>query len=502
VSKSLWKATASPIQFSPLTEDRYADVCIVGGGIAGLTTAYILLKEGKSVCLLESLEIGGGQTGQTTAHFTAALDDRYFEIERMHGVEGAQLAADSHTQAINKAVDIVRRENIECDLKFVDGYLFAQGDPHKDVLMDELKAVRRAGLNEITYLGSSPVSFFSGPCLKFPDQMQLHPLKYIHGLCRAIQSMGGKIFTNSHVTKVVGGADAHVSTASAIVNCKAIVMATNTPINDLFAIHTKQAPYRTYVLAFRIPKGSVPAALYWDTIDPYHYIRVAGENEDILVVGGEDRKTGQDDYPEDRYDVLELWVRERFKSAEEVLYRWSGQVMEPVDCMGFLGRNPMDKDNVYIITGDSGNGMTHTTIGAMLITDLIQGRDNPWAKLYEPSRITLRATGSFLQENLNVAAQYTDYFTVKKEPDFTQMPTDSGVVFRKGLRMIAAYKNKDNQVEFMAANCPHLGGVLNWNNAEKSWDCPAHGSRFDCHGRVIEGPACEHLKKLKQFRAG
>ena len=274
-------------------------------------------------------------------------------------------------------------------------------------------------------------------------------------------------------------------------------MATNTPINDMFAIHTKQAPYRSYVMAFKIPKDSIKKAFYWDTLDPYHYIRVeSGKLFDLLIVGGEDHKTGQEDNPDLCYEKLEKWVRERFPIAGEIASRWSGQVMEPVDGLAFLGRNPMDEDNVYVITGDSGHGITHSTIGAMIITDQIMERKNPWEKLYNPSRITLRAAGTYIQENANVAAQYSEWLGIKNRPHLNELTKNEGVVFRDGTSMVAAYKNDQGHLEFMSAVCPHLAGIVKWNTAEKSWDCPCHGSRFDCHGKIMEGPAFEDLEKM------
>ncbi|HAZ13167.1 MAG: hypothetical protein A2X86_20775 [Bdellovibrionales bacterium GWA2_49_15] len=498
--KTIWEDSLCMPKFNPLSDNTEVDVCIVGGGIAGLTTAYLLTKEGKRVCVLEDAELCSGQTGRTTAQFVTALDDRFFEIERLHGEKGAKIAAESHATAIEKVKGIVRSEKIECEMEIVDGFLFAADDKRKDVLQDELKAITRAGLANVKFIEHSPLAFFdTGPCLQFSQQMQLHPLKYLSALTDRIVRAGSQIYTNTHVNHVKGGKHAEVKTDKGfVVHCKSIVMATNTPVNDLFAIHTKQAAYRTYVLGFDIPKGSIPNALFWDTLDPYHYVRLEqnGSGNDILVLGGEDHKTGQDDHPEARFEALEKWVRARYPMAGEVLYRWSGQIMEPVDGMGFLGHNPMDRDNVYVITGDSGNGMTHCTIGAMLVTDQIMGRENPWEDLYNPSRISMHAVPEYMKENANVAAQYVEWLEPKSVPNFEELFAGEGVVFRKGVRMIAAYKDDDNKLTFLSSACPHLGGVIHWNNVEKSWDCPCHGSRFEAKGKVIEGPAWSDLARV------
>lgn len=495
-SLSQWSANVTMPQYNFLQESINSDVCIVGGGISGLTAAYLLQSEGKKVCVLEGYELGSGQTGRTTAHLSSALDDRYFNLEKLHGNDGAKLAAQSHTAAIQKVSEIVKNEKIDCDFAFVNGYLFIDGpDDKENILTKELEACQKAGLTTILSPEGLPIEGFGHrPNLRFSMQAQLHPLKYIKKLAEIIQERGGQIYTRTYAQEIQGGKKATVTTRDGFtVSCKSIVVATNTPVNDLFAIHTKQYAYRTYVLAFQIPEGKMEKALYWDTSDPYHYIRTDGN---VLIVGGEDHKTGQEARPEQRYQHLESWVRARFPFAERVLQRWSGQVMQPMDSLGFLGHNPLDRNNVYVITGDSGNGMTHGTIGAMLITDQIMNRENPWEKLYNPSRISLRAVPTFLKENLNVAAQYADWVTTRSTDSLEDLGVGMGRVYRYGTHLIATYRNDNGAYHSVSAVCPHLGGVVKWNSAEKSWDCPCHGSRFDCHGKVIEGPANTDLKRV------
>ncbi len=503
-SVSIWMDSIQIPDFPSLETDLEIDVCIVGAGLGGLTTAYLLMKAGKKVAVLEDHTVGSGQSGRTTAHFSSALDDRYFNLEKYHGEKGAFMAAQSHASAIEKVEEIVRVEKINCELERVSGYLFNDDSQPQEIIYKELEAIHRAGLLDVHVVSRAPLeSFDTGPALIFPRQLQLHPMKYMAGLAKKITEGGGLIFTKTHVQEVHGGKEAYVKTKSGYtVRADEIVVATNTPINDIFAIHTKQAPYRTYVIGLKIPRGSVPKGLYWDTLDPYHYIRVEpGEvhlQEDILIVGGEDHKTGQNDKPEECYSRLETWARMKFPMCMDVAYKWSGQVMEPVDGMAFLGHNPMDRKNVYVITGDSGNGMTHCTIGAMLIRDQILGIQNPWESLYNPSRITLKAIGEFVKENANVAAQYGEWFTGKSFDHIDDIPLGEGAVVRDGLDKIAAYKDENGEVELYSAACPHLGGVVRWNSAEKSWDCPCHGSRFNCHGKVMEGPAVSDLKEIQQ----
>jgi glycine/D-amino acid oxidase-like deaminating enzyme/nitrite reductase/ring-hydroxylating ferredoxin subunit len=489
-----------------LTTDARADVCVVGAGIAGVTTAYLLTREGKSVIVLDAGPVGGGQTERTTAHLASAIDDRYIEIERLHGQEGARCAAESHCEAINSIEEIADRERIACDFARVDGYLFVPPGQSTEILQQERAAAHRAGLREVELLDRAPLtSFNTGPCLRFPRQGQFHPLKYLYGLVQAIQHAGGLFYTKAHVNTVEGGAPARVGIKDGpTVTADAVVVATNTPVNDRFIIHTKQAPYLTYVIGAEVPRGSVPKGLYWDTLDPYHYVRLqsAGDSpadgHDTLIVGGEDHKTGQAHDADERYARLEAWARERFPLMGRVAFRWSGQVMETIDGLAFIGRNPKDAPNVYIATGDSGMGMTHGTIAGMLLTDLICGRANPWTSLYDPARKTLGAALEFTKENLNVAARYADWLTPGDVRSVDEIPREGGAVVRHGLRKVAVYRDPQGALHQCSAVCSHLGCIVAWNAAEKTWDCPCHGSRFDPYGKVLNGPALAGLAPVQE----
>lgn len=493
--------------FESLREDLKTEVCIVGAGMAGLSTAYLLLREGRKVVVIDDGPVGGGETARTTAHLSFALDDRYYQLEKLFGAEGAKLAAESHRSAVDQIERIVKEENMDCDFDRLDGYLFVLPGHDLSELDQEREAAHRAGLTDVTRVDATPVATLNaGYALKFPAQGQFHVLKYLKGLVNAIHRMGGKIFTDTRAEKIHAGDQARVETNQGFtISADHIVVATNSPVNDLVTMHTKQAPYRTYVIGARIPKGSVPKALYWDTADPYHYIRIQEDETgspaesayDLLIVGGEDHKTGQEDHPAERFACLKEWTRRFFPMIGEVVYEWSGQVMEPVDHLAFLGRNPGD-DNVYIITGDSGHGMTHTTLGAMIITDLIAGRPNAWEDLYKPSRISvsLSSAKEFLKENLNVAAQYTDLLTAGDVRSRDEIPQGSGAIESRNLKKVAVFRDLQGNFHECSALCTHLGCVVSWNDSEKSWDCPCHGSRFDPFGRVLNGPAVKDLEKL------
>jgi glycine/D-amino acid oxidase-like deaminating enzyme/nitrite reductase/ring-hydroxylating ferredoxin subunit len=462
-----------------------------------MTTAYLLAREGRSVAVLDDGPVGGGMTRRTTAHLATAIDDRYVTIERLHGRAGAQLAADSHAAAIDSIESIIREEDIECDFARLNGYLIAAPGTPEDLLDRELAAAQRAGLVDVAVVAGPPAGEFGAArCLEFPRQGQLHAGKYLAGLARALEKHGGRIFCSTHVARIDGGSAARIETTRGpTVAADAIVVATNTPVNDVVTIHTKQSPYSTYVVAARVPTGSIAQALYWDTADPYHYVRLHDDGtQQLLIVGGEDHKSGQAQDGAERFARLERWMRERFPAAGEVALRWSGQVMEPADGVAFIGRNPGDADNVYIATGDSGMGMTHGTIAGLLLTQLILGRPAPWAELYDPARKMLRAPVEYARENLNVAAQYVqDYFGTGDVSSVNEIAPGRGAILRRGLAKIAVYRDDDGVLHEYSAACPHLGCIVAFDAVEKTWDFPCHGSRFDRFGRVIVGPANRDL---------
>jgi glycine/D-amino acid oxidase-like deaminating enzyme/nitrite reductase/ring-hydroxylating ferredoxin subunit len=512
-STSVWMSEETP-KYPPLFGEEHCDVCVVGGGIAGLTTALLLAYEGKFVILVTDGPIGGGQTSRTTAHLASAIDDRFFEIERLHGQEGARLAADSHAAAIDCIERIVERESIDCGFERVDGYLFLADADDPRLLEKELAAARQAGVAGVEYLERAPFDRVNiGGCLRFARQGQFHPLQYLSGVASALVKLGGRIHCESHVTEITGGHPARVRTAGGmVVATDAVVVATNTPINDRVAIHTKQAAYRTYAIAMNVVSGSVPRALFWDTGDPYHYVRLmtGGRRGDSspdargferLIIGGEDHRTGQSDDASVRYRRLELWAHEHFPVVGGITDAWSGQVLEPIDGVAFIGRNPMDEENVYLATGDSGMGLTHGTIAGLLLTDLILNHANDWAALYDPSRKTLKAAFEFARENGNTAWQYTDWLTPGEVASAGELLPGCGAILRRGLTKVAVYRDESSVVHEMSAVCPHLGGIVQWNSAEQTWDCPCHGSRFDAVGRVIDGPANSDLQALDQPHA-
>jgi glycine/D-amino acid oxidase-like deaminating enzyme/nitrite reductase/ring-hydroxylating ferredoxin subunit len=507
---SYWLDSQSAISYSPLNENLETDVVVVGGGIAGITIAYRLSQSGKKVILVEDGNICSGETGRTTAHLVTALDDRYERLEQIFGKEGASLVYESNRAAIDFVKETVQRERIECDFELLPGYLFLHPSDSKDSLDKEYEAAKRAGVPVQKVNRVPGILKDVGQALEFADQAQFHPLKYLKAVCNAIVKNGGRIFTDTHAREI--DENGITTDKGFSIRAEHIVVATNAPVNSRYIMPMKQFPYRTYVIAARVKKGKLPKVLWWDTgdydanpnIPPYHYIRLQNldENFDLLISGGEDHATGLADadvIPEQaRYDMIETWTRERFP-IDDVVYKWSGQILEPYDSLGYIGKNPMDKKNIYIVTGDSGNGITHGTIAGLLIPDLILEKENPWEKIYSPARLhVFTAGGVWFKEFTEGFSAYIKTEDDGKDVKLSDIKVGQGEIIQIEKEKYGAYCDENHELHLVAAKCTHLGCTVKWNNDEKSWDCPCHGSRFTYEGKVINGPANTNLEYHKE----
>lgn len=496
---SCWLENTTGRQYLPLIANLTVDVVVAGGGLAGLSVAYNCINRGLSVVLLEDGFIGSGESGRTTAHLASALDDRFFSLQKIFGKEKTRLIYESHHRAISFIEETIKKENIECDFKRVNGYLFPHSSDSVETLEKEYAAATETGV-EVEWVTEVPVMRMQPlKALVFRNQGQFHPMKYMLGLADAITSKGGRIYTSTHVDSID---DKGVTTSDGFrVTARHIVVATNSPFVSKYILPLKQYAYRTYAIAALINKNSIPPVLWWDTGDlsvdkdtpPYHYVRISPYNSefDLLIAGGEDHKTGvMGNLSEfDRHGNLERWTRDRFNIGE-VVFRWSGQVMEPYDGIAFIGKNVSDSDNIYIVTGDSGHGMTHSTIAGMLIPDLIEGKENPWEEIYKPGRFNIKASKIVFKETISTLMSY--YKTRPDHPGSVSLASialnDAAIVEFDGEKA-GAYRDERGLLHLVSATCTHLGCTVSWNNVEKTWDCPCHGSRFSVTGEVINGPA-------------
>jgi glycine/D-amino acid oxidase-like deaminating enzyme/nitrite reductase/ring-hydroxylating ferredoxin subunit len=503
---SYWTDDAAAITLNPLRENLETEVVIIGGGLSGISIAYALSKEGKKVVVIEDGLIGSGETGRTTAHLTSALEERYFEYEKMYDEKTAGLLAESHQAAIDFIERTVREEQIDCDFERMNGYLFLHPSDKEENLGKELAAANRAGLS-VRVEDHTPGMTLHINSICFENQAQFHPLKYINALAAIIERNGGKIYTGTHADVI--NSEGITTETGFMVKAEHVVVATNVPVNNRFAMSFNQIPYRTYVIGGLVPKGDLPRALWWDSGDydrnpdmpPYHYVRLQPYNDafDLLICGGEDHPTGNLDKPEpyiteeERYSLLEGWTRHHFPVGE-IIYRWSGQVMQTLDHIGFIGRNPFDKNNVYIVTGDNGDGMTNGTIAAILIPDLIAGRENPWETIYRPSRFKLKeGAQAFKHVIQNTLASFRKKPEQKDAESLFSVGNGEAKIMTIEGEKCGVYRDENGLLSIVSATCTHLGCSVNWNSDERTWDCPCHGSRFSPEGKVINGPANSDL---------
>ncbi len=493
----IWYAHGTVPSFpEPAAGPIATDVLVVGAGIAGLTAAYLLAKAGKLVTVLDDGPVASGQTGRSSAHLNSEIDDGFAFIERHHGVDGAKVAYQSHAAAVDFIEHLSRDEHIDCGFARQDSYLFPAGSATRDDLEKELAAAQRSGVADVELVDAAPLkNWGGGPALRFGRQAKIDPLRYAVGLAAAAGRAGVRVFTGCRVETVTEADPKAGKRPTAVVDggrttieADAIIVATNAPAPvEWMGLYFKQASYRTYCVVFQVPPGTVDDVQYTDMLDIYHYCRLIAPDQ--LLVGGNDHKVGQ--YPkDDPFAGLIAWGRRTFPTAGAVVNQWSGQVQETPDGLAYIGKSPTG-EGVYLITGDSGMGLTHGTLGAMIVSDLVLGRQNAWAKTYDPSRKPVTAEG--IEDNANTAAQYLDLVTGGDVKDVGQIPNGEGAVIRRGLHKVAVYKAPDGAVREMSAVCTHLKCIVHWNPTEKSWDCPCHGSRFSCDGKVLMGPATSDL---------
>lgn len=499
IRPSLWFSDCKIPHFPQLNENIKTDVCIIGGGITGLTTAYKLCSEGKEVVLLDDGNILSGETGRTTGHLTNLLDDPYSDLERIYGVLGARVIADSHAAAIDAIEQIIQLESIACHFKRVNGYLFLGPKDKLATLQKEADAATQAGLR-VELLKEGNINHFKmGPCLRFYNQAKFHPLKYLAALAEAISKKGGKIFSLTHASNVKPGKVVEIVTADGFtIKAQQLVIATNAPVFDKAMLFKKQEANQTYVIGFSIKNENLEDALFWDTSDPYHYLRFHNiennSHEFILSVGGEDHRTGKEVNKSELLNSLAKWAEKTVPQLGEIKYYWSGEVWEPTDHLAFIGPTSSEDNNIFLATGHSGNGLTYGTIAAILLTDQIMGRSNPWSEIYNPNRTPAKNLAISASHAATGMSKNAKDLKSKDVTDEEKIQRGEGVVIHKGDNKIAVYKDDSGTLHRCNAICPHKGGTVIWNNLEKSWDCPLHGSRFTPLGKVMDGPANRGLE--------
>ena len=498
-SKSLWMDVDVMPAAGALDGDASCDVAVVGSGIAGISTAYELSQRGKSVIVIDRKRIAGGMTARTSAHLAPLCDDLISEMKKVKGAEAARLFYESQAAAIDRIEAVQKSEGIDCDFRRLDGFLFQGREMPAGIIDQELDAVREVGA-PVHRLVGVPLNGCEGrQVLRYPRQATFHPLKYLAGLAKACHERGVTFFADSPVVEVSEESSRVVlKTDRGAIRAANAVIATNSSITDRFALHTKVAPYRSYVVTFEIARGMLPDALYWDTEDPYHYVRLQpGPGRlDFVLVGGEDHKSGEADDAGKRLARLQAWARELIPNLGAVTHEWSGQVLETIDYAGFIGRDP-GCQRIYVSMGDSGQGLTHGVMGAMLNSALISGEQSPWADLYSPGRAPLKAAKNYVVENLTTLKNLSEYLAPGELSSLGELKAGQGAIVRRGMEKLAAYRDEHGGLHVHSAACTHIGCHLHWNSFETCWDCPCHGSMFDVGGQPINAPAGDPLTKVE-----
>ncbi len=488
----LWESSSMP-RFPKIESDLRVDVAIVGGGLTGLTAASLLTKAGLTVALLERGRCGAVDTGHTTAHLTMVTDTALAELVKRFGRDHAQAAWDAGLAALAQIDETIREHDIDCGFEWADGYLHQSlgedGEAGEAMFRAEAAAAIELGF-DVSYV--SDVPWLGGPGVRYDNQARFDPRRYLAGLAGSLTGRG-QIFELSDVQSF-SASPLSLKANGNTVYCGDIIVATHNPVVGLASFfdaslfQTKLALYTSYVVAGSVPKGTVPDALFWDSSHPYRYMRIEKQQgQDLVILGGEDHKTGQAADTSARYERLENTMKQMLDRVE-MSHRWSGQVIETPDGLPYIGRTA---EHQYSATGFGGNGMTFGTLGAMMAVDAILGKPNPWTDLFDPSRKALtRGLWRYVKENADYPYyMIRDRFAGPETRDLRSVKRGQGKILERHGTKVAAYRDESGATLLKSATCPHLGCLVAWNDAERTWDCPCHGSRFTPEGDVIAGPA-------------
>ncbi|WP_294294648.1 FAD-dependent oxidoreductase [uncultured Chryseobacterium sp.] len=473
------------------------DAAIVGGGITGISTALQLQQSGKKCILLEAANIGFGTTGGTTAHLNDFFDTTFTEAINDFGKDNAQLLAEVGQEAIGIIETNIKNYNIDCNFERKKAYLFALDEKQEKQLEDIVDGASKVG-HEMMYVDEIPFPIPFKKAVSIPDQAQFHPVKYIKVLCEAFINTGGIILEDCLAEKHDEQDDVIIlKTSKGEIKSQHLIYATHIP-PGLSILHTTNAPYRSYAMAFSLKDENYPKDLGYDLIDPYHYYRVQEINgETLLIAGGEDHKTGHEEDTGECFSRLENYVRKYF-DVETAYYSWSSQYYEPTDGFPYIGKLPGSKGKAYTATGFRGNGMIFGTISSRIISDLIINGNSKYENIFNPSRIKpIAGFTSFVEENAVVAFHFIkDKLFKEKITSLHEINEGEAKVVKYEGDSYALYKEATGKVHLVKSTCPHAKCEVRWNSAELSWDCHCHGSRFNINGKILTGPSVMALQRV------
>jgi len=492
---SIWQDVGNFIPAEKIFSPQ-ADVVIIGAGITGLSTALQLQQQGKSCILIEANNIGFGTTGGTTAHLNTFFDTPYNKVIKNFSLQKAELLFQSAKEAMAIIKDNAAGFGIDCNLEDTTGYLFSLNAKQDEELDDIVVAGKKVGL-EINFINDSP---FPIPYLKIAsieNQAQFHPLKYIIGLARAFERAGGTIVQNCMVTNITGDEMLTIETSQFTIKATHAVYATHIP-PGVNLLHFRCVPYRSYAIAVKLKNNNYPLALGYDMQDPYHYYRTQEiDGEQFLIAGGEDHKTGHEENTGACFRRLESYVKSYFE-VDKIVYRWSSQYFEPADGLPYIGYLPGSNSNIFVATGYGGNGMTYSSIAAKIISDMIIEGKSEYQELFDPSRLKpVAGFANFVTEAAEVVKEFVEKkISKQKINELSDIAAGEAKVVKYEGHHIGLYKDELHNIYAVNAACTHIKCTIAWNNAEKTWDCPCHGSRFSYAGKVLTGPAQQPLEQI------
>jgi glycine/D-amino acid oxidase-like deaminating enzyme/nitrite reductase/ring-hydroxylating ferredoxin subunit len=490
-AEALWLRTVPATDYQVLDRDVEVDVAVVGGGIAGLTAALLLKREGAKVAVLEAARVGTGVTGCTTAKFSSLQATMYSAIQGRHGDEGAAVYAQASVAGVERVAAIVAQEAIECDLQQRAAYTYAADDSDRELVERELEHAARAGL-PVTPTEPPDLPYPTHGAVCLPDQLQLHPVRYVQGLTAAVEGEGSLVFEGSRALRVSEGTPCIVTTASGELRAEHVIVATHYPILDRGLYFARLKPQRSYCIAATLVDDKPPQGMAISAGSTTRSVRSYGE---LLIVGGEGHPAGSAKSTPARFERLARFAREHW-AIGEITHRWSAHDPVPYDRLPMIGPYHPGSSRLWVTTGYMKWGLATATFGAMLLADLIAGRDNPWAATFSPNRLSLTST----HELAKLGARFTGDFIVDRlRPPQTRtasnIPAGQARILPDGPGKKGVYRDPDGNLYAVSVRCTHLGCLLRFNSAEHSWDCPCHGSRFAPDGTVLEGPAVKALQR-------
>jgi glycine/D-amino acid oxidase-like deaminating enzyme/nitrite reductase/ring-hydroxylating ferredoxin subunit len=495
---SFWVESTPSTDYPPLAGRVSVDVAVIGAGITGLTAAVLLKREGKTVAVVEAKRIVRGATGYTTAKVTSGHGVLYSELTKTIGAEGARLYAEANQAAVERIGRFVDDGGIECDFERKTNYVYAESTEEIDSIEQEVEAARRCDL-DVSFVEDTPLPYKVAGAIRLERQAQFHPRRYLLALAQTIPGDGSHVFELTRALNVDEGEPCEVKTDRGTVVARDVIVATHLPFLDRGLLFAKTYPHRSYAVAAPIAEEAAPDGMFINAGTPTRSARTIRDGERLLLqVGGNGHKAGQEQDTARRYEQLEAFLREHWPEAGPVEYRWSTQDYMSFDRVPYVGRLRRGSKHVTTATGFNKWGMTNGTAAAMILSDSVLERPNEWAEVFEAKRLKPRASAAkLIKEGASVAFHFVgDRLARAGERSPDELARGEGAICRVAGRKRAVYRDDDGALHVLSAVCRHLWCIVAWNPAERTWDCPCHGSRYTGEGRMIQGPTVEDLKRV------